>query len=240
MPEQNPRLSLATTVQLVLGCSRPHCPSAGDTHPGRGDRKQQQPRQGKRKQKSTNKLKLITQVPALTSSILLLLSLRQRRFPAQEGSLAAARVHREEGERVCFAGEANTFLQLISIALYLPAAARNLAPQIRQAAFPILPIPPAGKVWQLSVFWSWGQQRCAADKCVAKSHGFSQEVPRCGSWPWGWQARQSRHTGSAHICSDPTAWCSRRVARAGAGLHPSASFQIHPSSPSFLPPPPRL
>lgn len=106
---------------------------------------------------------------------------------------------------MCFAGEANAFLPPISIALYLPTAARNLALQIRKAALPILPVPPASEVWQLRVFWTWRQQRCTADERVAKSHGFGREVPRCGSRPWGWQARQSGHTGSAHICSDPAA-----------------------------------
>lgn len=58
-------------------------------HPSRaaGDRKQQQqPRQGEIKQYSANKLKSVTQVPALTSSTLLLLPLRQRRFPAQKAA----------------------------------------------------------------------------------------------------------------------------------------------------------
>lgn len=57
-------------------------------HPSRaaGDRKQQRPRQGEIKQYSANKLKSVTQVPALTSSTLLLLPLRQRRFPAQKAA----------------------------------------------------------------------------------------------------------------------------------------------------------
>lgn len=49
-------------------------------------RKQQQPRHHEIKQKSVNKLKSVTQVPALTSSILSLLPLRHRRFPAQKAA----------------------------------------------------------------------------------------------------------------------------------------------------------
>lgn len=175
------RAACAGLLLATLLFSRGHPPQAG------GGRKQQQPQQGKIKQKSTNKLKSVSQVPALTSSILLLLPLWQRRFPTPEGSPAAARVHWEEGGRVCFAGEATTFLQAISVALYLPTAAHNLAPQIRKAVLPILPIPPASEVWQLHVFWSWGQQHCAANECVAKSH----VLLWCGSWPQGWRARHS-------------------------------------------------
>lgn len=60
----------------------------GGGHPSwaGGGRKQQQPRQGEKKQKSANKLKSVTPVPALTSSILLLLPLWQRRFPAQKAA----------------------------------------------------------------------------------------------------------------------------------------------------------
>lgn len=104
-------------------------------HPSRAgaDRKQQQPRQGEIKQYSANKLKSVTQVPAFTSSTLLLLPPRQRRFPAQKAAwLLPERAGKRESE---FA-----FLQPISIALYLPAAARNLARQIRQRS-PSFPFP---------------------------------------------------------------------------------------------------
>lgn len=128
------------------------------------------------------------------------------KIPCPEGSLATTPVCWEEGERVCFAGEANTFLQPISIALYQPTAACNLAPQIRKAAFPILPVPPAGEVWQLCVFWSWRQQHCAADECVAKSHGFGREVLWCGSGHGdGGHSTAAQAHGLTHICSDPAA-----------------------------------
>lgn len=196
------------------------------------DRKQQQPRQGEIKQYSANKLESVARVPALTSSTLLLSPLRHRRFPCPEGSLAAAGARWEKGERVCFAGQANAFLQPISIALYLPAAARNLARQIRKAALPILPVPAAGEVWQPRVFWSWGRQLHVAGESVAKSQGFGWQVPRSGSCPWGWQSRLRTHL------LQPTALlCFWRVLRAGAALDP---FQTHPSSPSFLPSPSQL
>lgn len=194
-------------------------------HPSRAgaDRKQQQPRQGEIKQYSANKLKSVTQVPALTSSTLLLLPPRQRRFPAQKAAwLLPERAGKRESE---FA-----FLQPISIALYLPAAARNLARQIRKAALPILPVPPAGEVWQPRVLWSWGWQRHVAGESVAKSRGFGWQVTQSGSCPWAWQARQSRiHT---HLLQPTALLCFWRVLRAGAGLDP---FQTHLSSPSFLP-----
>ena len=82
-PKQNPQLSLAAVVQLVLGCSWPRCRAGGLPSRTPGGRKQRQPRRGGIKQKSANKLMSPTQVPALTSSILLLLPLWQRRFPAQ-------------------------------------------------------------------------------------------------------------------------------------------------------------
>lgn len=241
IPEPNTQPNLAT-----MGFSQPFCPLAGDTHPGQGSRKQQQPQQGKIKQKSTNKLKSVTQVPALTSSILLLLPLRQRRFPAQKAAWLLPE-YVGKRERVCFAGEANAFLQPISIALYLPAAARNLAPQIRKAAFPILPIPPAGEVWQLHVFWSWEQQRCMAGQHVAKSHGFGREVPRCVSRPRGWQAlRLSTHLLPPHSPPRTPAewqgqalgWIPLRPSRSICPLHPFCHLLPGCSSvlvPSFLP-----
>lgn len=87
---------------------------------------------------------------------------------------------------------------------------------------PVIPAPPAGEVWQLRAFWSRGQQHRVADECVAKSHSSGWEVPWCGRWPRGWQAQQSRHMGSAHICSNPAALPVLREGGKGRGC--SGSF----------------
>lgn len=102
MPKQNPWLSLATTVHLVLGCSWPRCLSSGDTHPGQGELGSSSgPRGSEIKQKSANKLKSATRVPALTSSILLFLSLQQRRFPAQEAAWSLPECARKRESLPC-------------------------------------------------------------------------------------------------------------------------------------------
>lgn len=83
-PMANPGHCSAACAVLLLATLpfNQGCPSQA----GGGRKKQQQPQPGEIKQESTNKLMSISQVPALTSSILLLLPLQQRRFPEQKAA----------------------------------------------------------------------------------------------------------------------------------------------------------